>query len=67
MARDAERRYPRALEHVYAHTSHVVARSDLDPEGVKRILGGIGKLASITYVKVFFCLAPKGMVVGGFF
>lgn len=47
VAQDAGQHFPRALEHISAHTNHVVARSDLDPAGIKRILERIRKLSSV--------------------
>lgn len=47
VAQDAGLHFPQALEHISAHTHHVVARSDLDPAGIKRILERIRKLSSV--------------------
>ncbi|KAF7546652.1 hypothetical protein G7Z17_g8291 [Cylindrodendrum hubeiense] len=49
VAPDAEQRYPNALRHIYMHTNHVAVSSDLDPEGITRILLGIQRLASIRW------------------
>lgn len=47
VAQDAGQHFPQALEHISAHTHHVVARSDLDPAGIKRLLERIRKLSSV--------------------
>lgn len=44
---DAGHYFPEALEYIYAYTNHVVARSDLDPSGIKTILERIRKLSSV--------------------
>lgn len=44
---DSELYFPHALEHVYAHTNHVIARSDLDPIRIKAVLERIRKLSSV--------------------
>ncbi|PNY28534.1 Uncharacterized protein TCAP_01546 [Tolypocladium capitatum] len=45
----AERLYTRFLEHVFQHTNHVIVRSDLDPQSVKRLLCRIQRLSSIRW------------------
>lgn len=47
MSPDAEQCFPEALEYIYAYTNHVIARSDLDPSGIKTILQRIRKLSSV--------------------
>jgi hypothetical protein len=47
IATDAESRYPGVLDHISAYTSHVVASSDLDPDGIGRVIGRIQKLSSV--------------------
>lgn len=49
VAQDAGLHFPQALEHISAHTNHVVARSDLDPAGIKRILERIRRLCSVRW------------------
>lgn len=39
--------FPQALEHIYTYTNHVVARSNLDPAGIKALLERIRKLSSV--------------------
>lgn len=47
VAQDAGQLFPQALEYISAHTHHVIARSDLDPAGIRRILERIRKLSSV--------------------
>ncbi|KAG5921558.1 hypothetical protein E4U42_005797 [Claviceps africana] len=47
---DAPRRFPSAWEHISAYTNHVMVRSNLRPSGIRRILSGITRLSSVTYV-----------------
>ncbi|KND92062.1 hypothetical protein TOPH_03409 [Tolypocladium ophioglossoides CBS 100239] len=49
---NAEHLYPRALEHISQHTNHVIIRSDLDSQSVKRLLCGIQRLSSIRWCYV---------------
>ncbi|KAH7020164.1 hypothetical protein EDB80DRAFT_563105 [Ilyonectria destructans] len=49
VAPDAEQRYPNALRHISIHTNHVDVSSNLDPEGITRIILGIQRLASIRW------------------
>ncbi|EEY15850.1 conserved hypothetical protein [Verticillium alfalfae VaMs.102] len=44
---DAEARYPNLFRNVAAHTNHVVARSNLDPFGIKRVLDRVRRLQSV--------------------
>ncbi|KAL3956610.1 hypothetical protein ACCO45_009456 [Purpureocillium lilacinum] len=46
---NAERVYPGALDHVARFTRHVVIRSDLNPQGVKRVLSATRRLSSIRW------------------
>jgi len=46
---DAGDRYPLAFRHIAQNTNHVVARSDLDPRGIRSILVVIQKLVSLRF------------------
>ncbi|KUI57051.1 hypothetical protein VP1G_04380 [Cytospora mali] len=48
-SRDAEQRFPQALAHIYAYTNHVIARSNLDPAGTRRILERIRNLSTVRW------------------
>jgi hypothetical protein len=50
VAPDAEQRYLGAFDNIATHTNHVVIPSNLDPEGINRILLRIQRLYSIRYV-----------------
>lgn len=50
---EAKLHFPHALEYIYAHTNHVIARSDLDPSGIKAILERIRRLSSVRLVASF--------------
>lgn len=43
----SEQEFPQALAHIYAYTNHVIARSNLNPDGIKTILERIRKLSSV--------------------
>lgn len=45
----AEARYPNLFRNVAAHTNHVVARSNLDPFGIKRVLDRVRRLQSVQW------------------
>ncbi|ROW07139.1 hypothetical protein VPNG_07354 [Cytospora leucostoma] len=47
---DAEQRYSRALANIYAYTNHVVASSNLDQAGTRKILQKIRNLATVREV-----------------
>ena len=49
MSPEAEERCPRGLAHIYAHTNHIIASSNLDPDGIARVLERIRSLASVRY------------------
>ncbi|KUI72692.1 hypothetical protein VM1G_08109 [Cytospora mali] len=49
ISRDAEQRFPQALAHIYAYTKHVIARSNLNPAGTRRILDGIQNLSTVRW------------------
>ncbi|KAK7413540.1 hypothetical protein QQX98_007549, partial [Neonectria punicea] len=49
VAPDAHHRYPTTFRHISVHTNHVVVPSNLDPEGITRIILGIQRLASIRW------------------
>lgn len=42
--------FPKALENIYAYTRHVEARSDLDPDDIKRLLDRVERLLSVRFV-----------------
>ncbi|UNI22426.1 hypothetical protein JDV02_008317 [Purpureocillium takamizusanense] len=46
---NAERVYPGALEHVAQFTRHVIIRSDLSPQSVRRVLSRTKRLSSIRW------------------
>ncbi|KPM35674.1 hypothetical protein AK830_g10894 [Neonectria ditissima] len=46
---DAHQRYPTTLSQICIHTNHVVVPSNLNPEGITRLLLGIQRLASIRW------------------
>ncbi|KAK8102927.1 hypothetical protein PG984_016073 [Apiospora sp. TS-2023a] len=48
---------PYALQKVYSYTRHVEVASDLDPAGIKQLLGGVHRLLSVRwkYVRGEFC------------
>ncbi|KAK8070812.1 hypothetical protein PG997_011015 [Apiospora hydei] len=48
---------PYALQNVYRYTRHVEVASDLDPAGIKQLLGGVHRLLSVRwkYVRGEFC------------
>lgn len=49
VAPDAEQRYQGTFDNIGAHTNHVVIPSNLDPEGINRILLRIRRLYSIRW------------------
>lgn len=51
VAPDAELKYPNLLSNIATYTSHVVARSDLEPSGTARVLASIRRLLSVRYVE----------------
>lgn len=48
LAPQAETHLPDALEKVYTLSRHVAISSDLDPRHVKRLIGRIHRLSSVT-------------------
>ncbi|KAK7974239.1 hypothetical protein PG989_016087 [Apiospora arundinis] len=48
---------PYALQNVYRYTHHVEVASDLDPAGIRQLLGGVQRLLSVRwkYVRGEFC------------
>ncbi|OLN86104.1 hypothetical protein CCHL11_05215 [Colletotrichum chlorophyti] len=49
VAPDAELRYPNLLRNVSTYTNHVVARSDLDPDGIRRVLDRVQRLKTVQW------------------
>lgn len=49
VAPDAESRYPNLLRNVSSYTNHVVTRSDLDPDGIRRVLDRVQRLKTVRY------------------
>ncbi|KAH7358631.1 F-box domain-containing protein [Plectosphaerella cucumerina] len=49
---DADIDYPNLLDNVARHTNHVVARSDLDPRGIARVLANVRRLQSVRWCYV---------------
>jgi len=47
---DTEKLLPNLLWNISAYTNHVVARSDLNPEGIRRILDSVQRLYSVKFV-----------------
>lgn len=52
VALDAEIQYPNALHHIAVYTNHVVVSSNLDREGVTRILTRVRRLSSVRFVNI---------------
>lgn len=50
VAPDAESRYPNLLRNVSIYTNHVIARSDLNPDGIRRVIDRIQRLRTVRYV-----------------
>lgn len=46
----AKQQYPHLFEHIAAYTNHVIIRSDLNLDGIRKVLSGARRLASIQYV-----------------
>ncbi|KAF6840686.1 F-box domain-containing protein-like protein [Colletotrichum plurivorum] len=49
VAPDTESRYPNLLRHVSTFTNHVVVRSDLDPDGIRRVLDRVQRLKTVRW------------------
>ncbi|KAM0280138.1 hypothetical protein ACHAQH_004210 [Verticillium albo-atrum] len=49
VSEDAEARYPNLFRNVAAHTNHVVARSNLDPVGIRSVLDRVQRLQSVRW------------------
>lgn len=58
VAPDTESRYPNLLRHVSTFTNHVVVRSDLDPDGIRRVLDRVQRLKTVRYVDHELWLGP---------
>ncbi|CAM1501600.1 Fc.00g035840.m01.CDS01 [Cosmosporella sp. VM-42] len=52
VAQNAEIRYPTAFQHIAFHTNHVVISSDLNPEGITRVLLRIQRLTSVRWLYI---------------
>ncbi|EFQ29474.1 F-box domain-containing protein [Colletotrichum graminicola] len=49
VALDADSRYPNLLCNVSTYTNHVIARSDLDPDGIRRVLDRVQRLKTVRW------------------
>ncbi|KAF5512910.1 hypothetical protein CGCA056_v012407 [Colletotrichum aenigma] len=49
VAPDAEALFPNLLRHVSTFTNHVVVRSDLDPDGIRRVLDRVQRLKTVRW------------------
>ncbi|KAK1987429.1 F-box domain-containing protein [Colletotrichum cereale] len=49
VAPDADSLYPNLLRNVSTYTNHVIARSDLDPDGIRRVLDRVQRLKTVRW------------------
>lgn len=47
VAEGAENQHPQAFQHIRNYTIHVIARSDLDPRGIRKVLDNAYRLQSV--------------------
>ena len=50
---DAEVRYPNAFYHIAVHTNHVIVLSNLNSEGITRVVTRVRRLSSVRYARTF--------------
>ncbi|KAI8675443.1 hypothetical protein NCS57_00445500 [Fusarium keratoplasticum] len=61
VAPDAEQQYPNVFDHISLHTNHVVVPSNLDPDGISRVLSCIRRLSSIRWQYIDSDIHAAGM------
>ncbi|KAH7271877.1 hypothetical protein FSOLCH5_004720 [Fusarium solani] len=61
VAPDAEQQYPNVFDHISLHTNHVVVPSNLDPDGISRVLSCIRRLSSIRWQYIDGDIHAAGM------
>jgi hypothetical protein len=47
VAEDAENQHPHAFRNIQTYTTRIVARSDLDPRGIRKVLDRARRLQSV--------------------
>ncbi|KAJ4132723.1 hypothetical protein NW754_015539 [Fusarium falciforme] len=61
VAPDAEQQYPNVFDHISLHTNHVVVPSNLDPDGISKVLSCIRRLSSIRWQYIDGDIHAAGM------